>query len=288
MISVNKILEESYRLREYEFRVDNIAIKLDLAEDVPLTAADPHQLQQVFINLINNSHDALTGGGGSLLVISSFVRDGTIGIEFKDDGPGIPEQDIGFIFDPFFTTKEVGKGTGLGLSIVYGIIKEHSGRIDVSSLPGKGAKFTIYLPVTTEITERTAPTLRQTEKSADGKLVMVVEDEEPLRKMIAEVLERDGYRVQQCEGGQQAIDMMKVKRFDAIITDLKMPGIGGKELYTFVQKYYPNLARRVLFITGDVLSVDTQSFFKITGNVYIEKPFEIEVLLARVDEVLKL
>ena len=82
--------------------------------------------------------------------------------------------------------------------------------------------------------------------------------------------------------------MMKVKRFDAIITDLKMPGIGGKELYTFVQKYYPNLARRVLFITGDVLSVDTQSFFRITGNVYIEKPFEIEVLLARVDEVLKL
>jgi PAS domain S-box-containing protein len=288
MISVNKIIEESYRLREYEFRVDNIAINLELTKEVPLTAADPHQLQQVFINLINNSHDALTGGSGSQLVIRSSVRDGTIRIEFEDDGPGIPEQDIGFIFDPFFTTKEVGKGTGLGLSIVYGIIKEHSGRIEVNSVPGKGAKFTIYLPVTTEITERAAPILRQTGMPSDGKLVMVVEDEEPLRKMIAEVLERDGYRVQQCEGGQQAIEMMKVKRFDVIITDLKMPGIGGKELYTFVQKYYPNLARRVLFITGDVLSIDTQSFFKITGNVYIEKPFEIEVLLARVDEVLKL
>jgi two-component system NtrC family sensor kinase len=105
--------------------------------------------------------------------------------------------------------------------------------------------------------------------------------------MIGEVLEQDGYRAQLCESGQQAIDMLQVKRFDAIITDLKMPGIGGKELYTFVQKYYPVLAPRVLFITGDVLSKDTQAFLKITGNIYLEKPFEIEVLLARLGEVLE-
>jgi len=288
MISVNKIIEESYHLREYEFRVDNIAMKLELSKDLPLTAADPYQLQQVFINLINNGHDALVGGEGSLLTIRSFYRDNGIVIVFQDDGPGIPERDIEFIFDPFFTTKEVGKGTGLGLSIVYGIIREHGGKIEVTSSPGNGATFTIFLPVTKEITEQVEPVVARTVKPSGKKTVMVVEDEESLRNMIAEVLERDGYRVQQCDGGQQAIEMMKLKRFDAIVTDLKMPGIGGKELYTFVQKYYPELAPRVLFITGDVLSKETQTFFKITGNTYIEKPFEIEVLLDRINEVLKL
>ncbi len=287
MISVNKVIEESHRLREYELRVDNIAMKLELSDDVPFTAADPYQLQQVFINLINNSHDAMAGGGGSVLTIRSFLRKEAIVIEFEDDGPGIPEQDIGFIFDPFFTTKDVGKGTGLGLSIVYGIVNEHGGRVEVKSPPGKGTTFTIHLPVTENIIEKAAVLKVQAQKPKGVKTVLVVEDEEALRVMIGEVLEQDGYQVQLCEGGQQAIEIMKVKRFDAIITDLKMPGIGGRELYTFVQKYYPTLAPRVLFITGDVLSKDTQGFLKITGNIYLEKPFEIEVLLARLADVLE-
>ncbi|MBN2224372.1 MAG: PAS domain S-box protein [Deltaproteobacteria bacterium] len=287
MISVNKVIEESYRLREYEFRVDNVAMKLELSQEVPLTAADPYQLQQVFINLINNGHDVLANGGGSLLIIRSFHRDGAIVIEFEDDGPGISEQDIGLIFDPFFTTKEVGKGTGLGLSIVYGIINEHGGRIEVVSPPGKGAMFTIHLPVIKKITDVTPPIKERAEKPKGEKTVLIVEDEEALRTMIGEVLEQDGYRVHLCEDGQQAIEIMKIKRFDGIITDLKMPGIGGKDLYTFVQKYYPEIAGRVLFITGDVLSKDTQGFLKITGNIYLEKPFEIEVLLSRLTEVLE-
>ena len=287
MISINKIIEESYRLREYEFRVDNIAMKLELSPDIPFTAADPYQLQQVFINLINNGHDALANGGGNLLVIRSFYRDSAIIVEFEDDGPGIPEKDLGFIFDPFFTTKEVGKGTGLGLSIVYGLMREHGGRIEVASPPGKGALFTIYLPVIKEIPETAAPIKTRVIKQKSKKTVLVVEDEESLRLMIGEALEQDGYRVHLSEGGQQAIEAMKIKRFDGIITDLKMPGIGGKELYTFVQKYYPEVAGRVLFITGDVLSKDTQGFLKITGNIYLEKPFEIEALLGKLGEVLE-
>ncbi len=287
MISINKIIEESYRLREYEFKVDNIAIKLELSEDIPLTAADPYQLQQVFINLINNSHDALVGGGGSALVIRSLSGDDSIIVEFEDDGPGIPEENLGFIFDPFFTTKEVGKGTGLGLSIVYGIINEHGGRIDASNGATKGAKFTIHLPLIREIGERPSPSEAPARKPHTEKAVLVVEDEESLRDLIAEILDQDGYRVDRCGDGQQAINKMKLMRYDAVITDLKMPGIGGIELYTFIQKHYPKLAPRVLFITGDVLNKDTQSFLKITGNIYIEKPFEIEVLLARVGELLE-
>ncbi len=287
MISINKIIEESYRLREYEFRVDNVAMKLELSPDIPFTAADPYQLQQVFVNLINNGHDALANGGGSLLIIRSLHRDDAIVMEFEDDGPGIPEKDIGFIFDPFFTTKEVGKGTGLGLSIVYGIINEHGGKIEVASPPGKGAVFTIYLPVIKEIPETAAPIKTRAVKQKSEKTVLVVEDEESLRLMLGEALEQDGYRVHLSEGGQQAIEAMKIKRFDGIITDLKMPGIGGKELYTFVQKYYPDVAGRVLFITGDVLGKDTQGFLKITGNIYLEKPFEIEALLGKLGEALE-
>jgi PAS domain S-box-containing protein len=287
MISVNQILQESYRLREYEFKVDNIGIQLDLSEDVPLTAADPYQLQQVFINLINNSHDALVTGGGKALVIRSLYRDDSIVIEFEDDGPGISPETIGFIFDPFFTTKEVGKGTGLGLSVAYGIIKEHGGKIDVESEPGKGTKFTVHLPRTAEIGEREAPQETRFSKSHDEKKVLVVEDEESLRDVIIEVLDQDGYSVEGCGDGDRAISMLKLKRYDAVITDLKMPGLGGKDLYTFIQKHYPKLAPRVLFITGDVLNKDTQRFLKITGNTYIEKPFEIEVLLGRLEEILQ-
>jgi PAS domain S-box-containing protein len=285
-IRVNNVIREAYRLREYDLRVSNINMKLELSDHIPPTHADPYQLQQVFINLINNAHDALTEIGGGSLIIRSWIRDGEIAVEFVDDGPGIPKDIQQYIFDPFFTTKEVGKGTGLGLSVAYGIVSEHGGTIGVKSEPGSGATFTIGLPVVAGIDDTRRPIVKRAKKSEGKKAILVVEDEENLRNLISIVLSEEGYDVDACPDGERAIESIKEKEYDGIITDMKMPGISGKDLYTFVQKYYPDQANRILFITGDVLGKETQNFLRITGNRFIEKPFLVEKLLEALAEVL--
>jgi two-component system NtrC family sensor kinase len=139
------VLEDTLSLRDYDLRMNNIRLHLDLAQDLPLAAADPHQLQQVFLNLVNNAVDAIleSSPNGDLWVRTAVESDKFV-IEFVDSGKGV--KDASKVFDPFYTTKPVGKGTGLGLSICYGIITEHGGQIDVCNLPPKGACFRIQLP----------------------------------------------------------------------------------------------------------------------------------------------
>jgi PAS domain S-box-containing protein len=286
MIDINTVVAESLLLREYDLRVNNIRVVTDLVENIPQTSADPYQLQQVFVNLINNSHDALAEKGGGTLSIRSFSKDGSIYIVFADDGPGISPDDLNRVFDPFFTTRDIGKGTGLGLSIAYGIINEHGGTIDAESRRGKGSTFTVRIPVVEQyeppitnsgvISPAAAPKKRR---------ILVVEDEEPLRKILIESLTEEGYGVKGVPNGQEAIGLLKIVRFDCIISDLKMPGIGGKQLYEFIRKHTPDLSGRVLFMTGDVLGKDTQRFLRDTGNPYIEKPFELSQLFSLVQKL---
>ncbi len=242
----------------------------------------------MFVNIINNAHDALTEKGGGALSVRSVRQNGVIAIEFADDGPGIARENIKKVFDPFFTTKEVGKGTGLGLSMAYGIIKEHGGMIEAESVPGKGARFIVKLPIIIGSQEKLEKRDRQAERVSAGesKAILVIEDEQALREMIAEALSESGYLVDAVSNGEDAIDWIGKRRYDAVISDIKMPGISGKEIYTYVQKNHPDLADRILFITGDVLSRDTQTFIKITRNKFIEKPFGIEKLLHILGEVL--
>jgi PAS domain S-box-containing protein len=144
-VRLNQVLEDTLALRDYDLRMSNIRLHLDLAEDLPATLADPHQLQQVFLNLVNNAVDAIleASANGDLWVRTAY-ESGKFFVEFADSGPGV--KDASRVFDPFYTTKPVGKGTGLGLSICYGIITEHGGNIRVRNVPGRGACFTIELP----------------------------------------------------------------------------------------------------------------------------------------------
>src|SRR6202007_66461 len=144
-VRLNQVLDDTLALRDYDLRMSNIKLHLDLAEDLPLASADPHQLQQVFLNLVNNAVDAILAAApeGELWVRTAKQADKFV-IEFVDSGPGV--KDPSKVFDPFYTTKPVGKGTGLGLSICYGIISEHGGSIGVSNVQPSGACFTIELP----------------------------------------------------------------------------------------------------------------------------------------------
>jgi len=145
-VQLNQILEDTLALRDYDLRMSNIRVHMELREDLPEIAADPHQLQQVFLNMVNNAVDAiLEHSVDGDLWVRTEANEGTLFVEFTDSGPGV--KDPSRVFDPFYTTKPVGKGTGLGLSICYGIITEHGGNIQVRNVPSRGASFRIALPL---------------------------------------------------------------------------------------------------------------------------------------------
>jgi len=285
MTSINRIIEEAYKLREYELRVDDIRTEFALSDELPETSADPHQLQQVFINLINNAHHALLEKSGGTLKITTYREYDSISILFEDNGPGISDEHVKKIFDPFFTTKEVGMGTGLGLSVAFGIISEHDGTISVESEPGKRTAFVIKIPIVETLTDPEKVEIIELKKPEGGLFILIVEDEDLLRKFIATVLLSEGYYVQECENGEEAIEMLQKGSFDIIVSDMKMSGVSGQNLYAYVQKNHPDLVDRMLFITGDVLGRETQDFFKITGCKYLEKPFTASKLLSFLGEL---
>ncbi len=279
LISLNDCIIESYKLREYNLKVSNIEVELTLSDALHPTYADPYQIQQVFVNIINNARDALMEKGGGTLAVRSYQRAGSLVVEFEDNGPGIQQENLKRIFDPFFTTKEVGKGTGLGLSMAYGIVNEHGGKIEAAGAPGGGAKFTVTIPVVGAPRSREGTAAVARDDGQAGKRILIVEDEGYLRELFGDVLTGRGYEIKTASSGDEAIAMIGEKGFDAVITDIKMPGGGGIELYRHIADKHPGLAGRMLFITGDILSGETRSFLTTTDCVYLEKPFKMNDLL---------
>jgi len=150
-VRINRIIESTLELKHHDLKVDEILIVRRLADDMPVTIAEPHELQQVFLNMINNAHQAMRANAGSgTLIVKSEFDDTAIRIHFIDTGPGISKENLQKIFEPLFTTKAEGEGTGLGLSICYEIIREHGGTIYVASEPGAGACFVIEIPISTK------------------------------------------------------------------------------------------------------------------------------------------
>ncbi len=287
MVNINNTLMEALKLREYDLKVSNISVGTLFSEDLSETYADAYQLHQVFINIINNARDALADREKAALIIRTYRKDNAILIEFEDNGPGIDKELVKKIFDPFFTTKEVGKGTGLGLSMAYGIIKEHGGTISAESEPGKGTKFIVTLPMTEEREEEKGEEVKTPVKVPKGvKTVLVVEDEESLRNLLEESLTEGGFFIEAASSGEEAIRLIEKRKYDAVISDIKMPGIDGKGLFIYIHKHHPEIADKVVFITGDVLNKDTLLFLQTTNNRYIEKPFNVDALVALLNDVL--
>ncbi len=285
LINVNDVVRESLNLREYNLRVNNICVQLSLSNDVPPTLADPYQLQQVFTNIIHNASDALMDGGGGNLTIRSEQKEKALWIVFEDDGPGIEKENLKKLFDPFFTTKDVGKGTGLGLSMAYGIIKEHGGKIEVESEPGRGARFTVELPVHKGKGKGSKKETEYAAKTFHGKSILIVDDEAVVRDFLSDLLLEVGHFVQVASTAQDAISLMKDTSFDAVVADIRMPGMDGKELYAYILKNYPAVSKRMLFITGDTLNEETQLFLRETKTDAVSKPFKIDQFLAGLNRV---
>lgn len=301
MVSINEVLTSALALQSYQLKVDNIGVALEPDINLPATTADPHQLQQVFLNLITNARHAMVekGGRGTLTLRTQLVprpaSDGQaspgnlIQIEISDTGVGIPERDLAKIFNPFFTTKPVGQGTGLGLSICFGIVKEHEGQIWAESQLGAGTRVFITLPVRVrEEVEPTVPDSHGTVDEPDASYhVLVVDDEEPVVQLLARLLHDLGHQATLATSGEAALDALGREPFDLVLCDVKMPGLNGFELVAAIRERDPDLAERVIFITGDTLSSTTRSQLEQSGNFFLAKPFSIEQLELTLQSLLR-
>lgn len=275
-LEIGPILQRTLALLNNQLIGLKVEPLLVVEPNLPPVDASPNQLQQVFLNLINNAAQAIasTGNGGTVAIRARAWLDG-VAVDVVDNGPGIPEQLQTRIFEPFLTTKREGEGTGLGLSISQGIIKEHGGRITVKSVSGQGATFTVELP---PAGPREQPAPAATGTSARTGRVLVVDDEPHILHYMRATLEAWGHEVETASDGADALQRALGGRFDLIITDVRMPTLGGRELYERLREQRPELAARVVFATGDTVRDDTMAFLEGSGRPFLHKPFKLAEL----------
>ena len=291
-VNINRLVASVLETQEANLQAAGIQLEQRLASDLSTTMADPGQIEQVLVNLIGTAIHVLgERPDPRVLTIRTEEAGNYIRMIVADNGPGIPRDIIGRIFDPFFTTKPLGKGTGLGLTISNTIVQEHRGRILAENQPAGGAKFTVDLPivqcVVTPTADRLPPKIKQPAAGAAKRTVLVVDDEPNIVDLLKMVLTQDGYEVATATNGQEALERIAARSYDLILSDMRMPGMDGREFFETVKKRNPALAHRIVFVTGDTVSPDTQAFFNDTGNRWLSKPFSIAQVEDTANEVLE-
>ncbi|GEM_PF-1075898 len=295
IVHLGEIVRETGRMLERLIGED-IALSLALPEDLATVKADPGQIEQVVLNLAVNARDAMPDGGQLTVSVGSLTMatplDGFpdqlpagrwVLMTVEDTGSGMDAETLSHAFEPFFTTKERGKGTGLGLATVYGIVRQSGGRVQITSVPGRGTSFQIYFP---RSNEKTTSGVRPNVHARHGtETVLVVEDEPAVRALAKVVLERQGYMVLVAENGAAALDVVTrdPRPIHVLLTDLVMPEMNGRELASRVAVLRP--AIKVVFMSGYTADVLTGFDLK-AGQAFISKPFSEKALAAKLREAL--
>jgi len=287
---VNKLLLRTI------FKTTKVEILLD--DNLATINADPTQMEQVLMNLAVNARDAMADAGTLTIETKNLELDDDycrlhldarpgdhILLTFSDTGQGMDQETLEHIFDPFFTTKGPGRGTGLGLAIVYGIVKQHGGHVTCNSEPGKGTTFSIYLPVIAQMAEPSD----QSEKSmppGGSETLLLVDDEEPVRRLGQRLLTRFGYRVLVAASGQEALDLYRRQgpEISLVILDLVMPKMGGKQCLEKLLEINP--AVKVLISSGYSANDRASGAAEVRAKGFIGKPYDARKLLQAVREVL--
>lgn len=288
-VDLNTIIHTSLELLTYQFRNENVTLTLELQENLPSIVGDSDQLTQVFTNLALNAAQAMHSFEGTRkLTIRSALRDeSTIALSFIDTGPGIPPELQKRIFEPFFTTKGSTGGTGVGLALCQSIIENHNGVMRLDNTAGGGATFTIEIPVTfiDQPPDAIAP---ENEGTALGILkILLVDDEVELAQTLADLLEPQGHDIDLAANGAIALDKLRKKSFDVIISDLRMPVMDGPTMHAELKKNLPQYLNKIIYVTGDTLSPHVNAFLSATPVPVIEKPYRLADVQKALSKLLK-
>ena len=283
---INQVIENTLELRGYDLNVRGIQIERLYADPPPSTMLDAYQLQQVILNLVTNAEQAMAGVERThhRLTVRTRQNVDAVHIEIEDTGPGIPVESLERIFNPFYTTKSVGHGTGLGLSISLGIISEHGGRIWAENAAGGGARFCVELPLVAAAPANASAVSESSVAAKKNLHILVADDEAAIRMALSRFLEKAGHTVVMVDSGSKALEAGREGMYDAIFLDIRMPDISGQTVFRQWQMKRPDLAERVVFLTGDIVSEDLFQFLTGTGRPFIAKPFDLDVVLQSLNQ----
>lgn len=286
--TVQALLDDTLQLLAYSMRTSGVTVEQDIAPDLPTLLCDPDQIVQVLTNLLINARHVLEEQPQPRCVrLTAHVDAEWAQIEVVDNGPGVAEAIRSRIFDPFFTTKPLGTGTGIGLAVSRGIVEAHGGSLNLASADGEGARFVIRLPLDREAPHQSDPNgvAEVSERLVPARRTALIVDDEPdIGQLLAEMLQKLGYRIEVKVSGEAAQAVLKQRDYDVVLCDLRMPGLDGPGLYAWMTEHRPHLCARTGFITADTLSPSSYKFLGDSRRPILEKPFvpsELRQLLAK-------
>lgn len=293
-IDLKAVVQEALQIEGALLAQKHIQVKFESPEGLPLVEGNRRLLTQVFSNLIENAEQSISAARGEgRLDISISSVDGRVRVTFADDGAGIAPEIVDKIFDPFFTTKRPGGGSGLGLTIALAVIKEHGGNIEVQSTPGLGAAFHVFLPPCAQAPAAAAsssPSLASPPGPAEilkDHNVLIVDDEESIREIMAEDLSRRGMKVHTVESSEAALGYLSTNECEIVLCDFNLPGISGEALFAKLLANENGPRPRFVFMTGDFVDAALVSKYREKGARILQKPFSVSVLAALLAELLQ-
>ena len=285
-VSVQALVDSALGLLAYSMRTSGVIVEQEIPADLPPLLCDPDQMIQVLSNLLTNARHALEEQPQPRRVRLTAHADGEwVQLEVADNGPGIADDIRSRVFDPFFTTKPVGSGTGIGLAVSRGLVEAHGGSLSLAPSGGQGACFVIRLPFAGDASQLSgsvdttgAPMI------PPARTALVVDDEPEIGELLAEMLQKLGYRFEVTVSGEAAQMALQQRDYDVVLCDLRLPGLDGPALFDWMARHRPHLCARTAFITADTLSVSSHRFLARAGRPVLEKPFlpaELRKLLAQ-------
>lgn len=280
---VNDVVATALEVSTYSLKTNGARVRVDLDPSDPHVNGDFDQLAQVFSNLLINAGHAIQAKGeeGEIVIRSRLEAGGAkVVIEISDNGHGIPHDIQPRIFEPFFTTKDVGEGTGIGLAFSHRIVESHSGVLSLRSDPGKGATFTTTLKT---IDGRADTASAHANPPSGHRSILVVDDEDGVAQLIADLLTEEGHRVTKTTDPRKALRLAEAEQFDAVLSDFRMPGMNGETFFRAMKAIAPENARRLGFVTGDAMGLEVRKFLSTSHRPYIEKPIIKDELLTLID-----
>jgi two-component system cell cycle sensor histidine kinase/response regulator CckA len=292
--NVNEIVFDLKKLLKRTIRED-VFLSAQLAPDVDLVKIDPAHIEQILVNLVVNAKDAMPSGGEIVIESSPVNVDESLAarhpglrqgkcvrLTVRDTGCGMSEEVKARVFEPFFTTKPVGKGTGLGLAMVYALVQEARGNVEIESTQGEGTTVNVYLPATAGAVVGRKDTPGTAEQGG-GELILVVEDEPSVRRVVKRILEGNGYTVISASSGKEALEVVQDESVDLVLTDMVMPGMSGKELVADLMLVLPHA--RYCYMSGYAQELMASNNEEEQVPL-LRKPFSTHELLSRVRALL--